>query len=201
MIKIFGSPMSSAGRCYWMLEEAGLKYERVPLSMSEKQHKSAEYLKLNPNGKVPTLIDGDFILWESMAINQYLALKYKPEFLGQTHEENGLIQQWSFWAMSELQPPMVDVLIQTKFVPEGQRNLELIERSRERAIHFLRILDSQLENKNFLLADRFTLADLNVASAASIGLALGFDYTQFKAITTWFEKCLSRPARQRVPKE
>src|SRR5687767_5881522 len=112
MIKIYGSPHSSGGRCYWTLEELGLSYERVKIDMRSKEHKSPSYLNLNPNGKVPVMVDDDFVLWESAAINSYLAEKHRPELLGRTLQERALVQQWTLWAMVDLQPPHVDLLIQ-----------------------------------------------------------------------------------------
>ena len=73
MISIYGSPRSSAGRCVWAAEEAGVAYEVKAVDMRNQEHKSAEFLKLNPNGKVPAMKDGDISLFESMAINFYIA--------------------------------------------------------------------------------------------------------------------------------
>ncbi len=90
MITLYGPARSSAGRCFWLLEELGLSYENKPVDMMKKEHKSDWFLKVNPNGKVPALVDGNTTLFESMAINYYLAEKYKPEFLGKTVEEKGI---------------------------------------------------------------------------------------------------------------
>lgn len=199
MIKIYGSPRSSAGRCYVMLEEAGLAYEGVSLDLSERrEHKSPEYMKLNPNGKVPCLVDGDFVLWESAAIVQYLAEKYKPEMMGSSPEDRALVQQWAFWTMTEAQPPLVDLLIQKLFVPEEKRNLDLIARREKQVPGLLSVLDNALANKKYLVKDHYSVADLMAASAVNIAAGLQLDLSPFPHIRTWFHEIKARPAWKAV---
>jgi len=76
MIKLYGIPASRAFRPLWMLEELGLAYENVPVNFADGGTRSAEFLTLNPNGHIPVLVDGEVVLWESMAISLYLARKY-----------------------------------------------------------------------------------------------------------------------------
>lgn len=194
MIEVYGDPRSSAGRVYVMLEELGLNYKIMPLDMSKKEHKSAEYLKLNPNGKVPCLKDGNYVIWESIAINQYLAEKHKPELLGQNPEEKGHVAQWGMWAMTEFQQPLVDILIQMVFVPEDKRNHALIESSKAKVPHLMAILDQALAGKEYLVANKFTAADINVASVVGIAFSLHLDMAPYKNIQMWMEKLNSRPA-------
>ena len=194
MIKIYGSHRSSGGRCYITLEECGLKYETVNIDMRAGQHKSPEYMKLNPNGKVPTMVDGDFVLWESMAIDRYLVEKYKPELLGPTIEDRALIEQWTIWAIAELQPPLIDLLIQMAFVPEPKRDLALIEKSRAKLPGKLEVLDGALRNREYMVANYFSLADINVASVANIGMSLGIDYSNYASLTNWLSKMKARPS-------
>lgn len=197
MIEVYGSPKSSAGRIYFMMEELGLKYKTMPLDMSKKEHKSPGFLALNPNGKVPCLKDNDYVIWESIAINQYLAEKYKPEMLGTTPEEKGHVAQWSVWAMTELQPPAVDILIQMVFVPEDKRNHALIEKSQEKIPGLLRILDQAITGKEYLVGNKFTVADINMASVVGVLVHLHMDLSPYKGIMNWMEKISSRPAFRR----
>ncbi len=198
MIKLYGSSRSSAGRCYVMLEECGLKYEVVPVNMREKQHKSPEYMRLNPNGKVPTLIDGDFIIWESIAINRYLAEKYKPELIGGTIEERGHIEQWSVWSMVEMQPPLVDMLIQMVFVPEPHRDMVLVEKCRAKLPDRFSVLNSHLRNREYMVSNYFSLADLNVASVANIALGLQMDLSGYPHLLDWLTRMKARPGFKRA---
>lgn len=198
MIKIYGSPRSSAGRCYWMLEELGLSYQVMPLDMRNKEHKSESYLQINPNGKVPALIDGDFVIWESMAITNYLAKKYQSPLAAQTPEEDGLIMQWSLWSLVDLQTPAVDWLIQEIFMPPEKKNPHVIEEAQKKIPGFLSVLEKTLKNKNYLVSDRFTVADLNVASVVNILVALKYDLSSFPHIQRWMGLCSNRPAMQKL---
>lgn len=200
MLKIYGSPRTSAGRCFSMLEEIGATYEAASVDMAKREHKSPEYLKLNPNGKVPCLVDGDFVIWESMAINSYLAEKYKPELLGTGVEEKSLVTQWSVWGMMELQPPLVDLLIQTVFMPEERRDQALIEKRRAQIPAKLEILDQALKGKEYLLGGHYTLADLNLVSIVRMATSTQVDLSPYKNIVSWFERINSRPSFQHLTK-
>ena len=198
MVRLYGSPKTSAQRCFWVLEELGTPYERVALDISRKEHLDPNYLKLNPNGKVPCLIDGDFTVWESMAINAYLCETRGRELLGASPQQNALINQWSFWAVSELQRPLMDMLMQTKFVPEAKRDLAQCERARKSALPLLAILDRALRGQTYLVGGRFTLADANVASLAALTLQCEADLASLPALRDWLRACADRPAYQRV---
>lgn len=193
-IKIYGSPRSSAGRVYWMLEEAELSYERMPMNMREKEHKSPAFLAINPNGKIPALKDGEFIIWESMAINLYLAEKYLPRMLGRTPEEKGLIAQWAFWSLLELQKPAVEWLIQAMFVPEDRRDHTIIEKAKNAIPPMLQILDKALTHRKYLATDDFSLADLNTASVVGVVTSLGMSIEPFPAVKKWMSACHDRPS-------
>jgi glutathione S-transferase len=198
MIKIYGHPQTSAGRCYWLLEELGLDYERVSLNMKNKEHKSAEYLALNPNGKVPTLIEDDFVIWESMAINHYLAEKYQPDLLGTSLQSKALTMQWCYWGIAEYQKPLIDLLIQLVFVPEANRNLELISKSKEKVAELNKILDDHLDGREYMVEKTFNLADLNIASVAKINKMTRTDISAFKNLDRWLNNVCERKASQKV---
>ena len=197
MTTLYGSPRTSAGRCVWTMEESGIKYDLKSVDMRNKEHKSPEFLKLNPNGKVPALTDGDVILFESMAINFYLAETYKKELLGVTPGGRGSVHQWSFWAAAELQPILIDIFIQKVFVPEANRDLSLIENRLNQLPALFQILDTALINKKYLIGDQFTLADINTASVAMIAIPAGFDLKPYVHIQRWMGLISERPAYQR----
>jgi glutathione S-transferase len=101
-----------------MLEEMGRPYRLVEKTTRAEDLQNAEYLRLNPNARIPTLVDGDFVLWESMAINLYLARKYEGPMHCAEPEVLGLAAQWSFWAMSETDSLLVDLLHHRAVLPE-----------------------------------------------------------------------------------
>lgn len=198
MLQIFGSPKTSARRCFWALEELGLPYERKALGLARTECRDRAYLRVNSNGAMPALVDGEFVIWESMAINSYLCEKYGRSLLGQSAEENGSIQQWSFWAISELQKPLMDMLMQMHFVPEGNRDRALCERAQRAAAPMLSVLDEALASKPYLVGGRFTLADLNAASVTAMNLTCGNDLGAFPHLQHWLSACTDRPAFQKT---
>ncbi len=197
MITLYGSPRTSAGRCVWALEEAGIAYNLKEIDMRAKEHKSPEYLKINPNGKVPALTDGDLTLFESMAINFYIAEAYKSELLGKDIPAKALVRQWSFWAVSELQSPLIEIFIQKVFIPEEKRDHKIIETSLNKLPNLFNILNSALNEKKYLVENQFSLADLNTASVASISMAIGFDIKPYSNIMSWMKVISDRPAYQK----
>lgn len=197
MITLYGLPRTSAGRCIWALEEVGTPYTLKEVDLRNKEHKSPEYLKINPNGKVPAMVDGDVTLFESMAINFYLADTYKKELLGTTPLEKGQVYQWSFWSVAELQDPIIQVLIQKVFVPADKRDNNVIEENFKKLPALLSVLDSSLAGKKFLTGNQFTLADLNTASVVSICHAIGEDLSSYPNIKTWLGAISDRPAFQK----
>lgn len=197
MITLYGSPRSSAGRCIWALEEAGVPYTLKEVDMKNKEHKSAAFLKINPMGKIPAMVDGDVTLFESMAINYYIADTYKKELLGTTSLEKGLAMQWSFWAISELQPPVIEALIQKVFVPEDKRDHNVIEKNLEKLPGLLTVLNNSLADKKYLVGKQFTIGDINTATVVSICSMMGIDLGTFDNIKNWLGAISDRPAFQK----
>lgn len=197
MITLYGSPKSSAGRCIWTLEEAGVPYTLKELDFKNREHKSPDFLKINPNGKIPALADGNFTLFESMAINSYIAESYKKELLGKDVKERALVNQWSFWAISELQPPIIEVFIQKIFVPEERRDHKSIEENSKFLPELFTVLNNSLQGKKYLAGDDFTLADINVATVAGIAMPIGFNLSSYSNVENWLRNMSERPAYQK----
>ena len=175
----------------------GIPYEAKALDFQTQEHKAEAFLKINPNGKVPALVDDDFNLWESMAINHYLADKHKPDFLGTNSKERALVQQWNFWAISELQNPIIEVFIQKVFVPEDKRDQKVIDDNLNKLPDLLKVLDSRLAASKYLAGNDFTLADLNTASVATILPAIGVEVASYSNIKNWLGAISERPAFQK----
>src|SRR5438477_335712 len=109
-LKIYGIPRSRAFRILWMAKELGLDYENVPINFANGGTRTPEYLRINPNGHVPAIDDDGVILWESMAINLYLAKKHAAGSLYPARPEGeARAWQWSFWGMTEVERPRESV--------------------------------------------------------------------------------------------
>jgi glutathione S-transferase len=195
MIKIYGSMRSSAARCFWTLEEVGVAYETQEVNFKEKEHKSDWYMKLNPNGKVPTLVDGEFVLWESCAINDYIAEKYKPELLGSSVEEKALVRQWTYWSLLHVQK-YFDVVMYFSMFQWGTE--EASEKAKVDVVPFLTVLENHLVGKNFMVGETFTLADVNLATIMNIGMSVKIDFSAFPNIMRWMGTMQARPAMAKI---
>src|SRR5437762_5488749 len=163
MLQLYGNIRSRATRCLWMLEELGEPYQLIEKSTRPDDLQSADYLRLNPNARIPTLVDGDVVLWESMAINLYLSQRYP----GPMHADAatlGLAAQWSFWAMLETEALLLDLLFHRVLLPEFARDASYAERDELLLKKPLGVLNDALAGRDYLVGNSFTVADLNVAS-------------------------------------
>ena len=193
MIKLYGVPMSRAARPLWMLEELGLGYEHIQTNFTTDVQKP-DYLALNPNGHIPTLVDGDTVIWESIAINLYLARRYDQGLWPKTVEGEGHALQWSFWAVTEIEEPLLTALMNRMFLPENERDPAKAEDALERLQKPLAVLEGALEGKDYLVENRFTVADLNVASVLGWSALAGADLSSYPRVQAWAGRCSSRPA-------
>jgi glutathione S-transferase len=198
MIKLYGTSMSRAARSLWALEEVGVKYEHVPVGFTGETRKP-EYLKINPNGHMPALDDSGTLLWESMAINLYIAEKYgKAPLWPSTVEAHGACYQWSFWGMTEVETPLLDIFLNQMKQPSNQRDEKAANAGIEKLKAPLKVLDDQLRASDYLLGREFTIADLNVASVMSLAPLIQLDLSATPNAQKWLQSCLGRPANQRA---
>ena len=195
MIKLYGIPRSRTARAIWMLEELQVPYEIVPVSFIEESRKPA-YLKINPNGRIPALQDGDLTLFESLAINLYLARKYDKGLWPKTVEGEAKAYQWSIWAMTELEEPLLTVLLNRAFLPEDQRDEKKAADAAERFKTPLAVLEGQLTGDH-LAGKEFTVADLNVAAVIGWVSLGGLDLASAPKVQAWLGRCTARPGYAR----
>jgi glutathione S-transferase len=185
-------------RCLWMLEEVGEPYELIEKSTRTDELQSIEYLRLNPNARIPTLVDGDAVLWESMAINLYLAQKYEGPMHCAEPKVLGLAAQWSFWAMLEMEGLLLDLLQHRALLPEFARDASYAERDELLLRKPLEVLNNALRGRDHLADGNFTVADLNVASILVWGKMGRLDLSAHSDVARWLDSCLARPAYRRL---
>ena len=198
MLQLYGNARSRAMRCLWMLEEMGEPYQLIEKSTRTDELQSAEYVRLNPNARIPTLVDGDFVLWESMAINLYLAQKYAGPMHCADPKALGLAAQWSFWAMLEMEALLLDLLQHRAVLPEFARDASYAERDELLLRKPLGVLNKTLTERDHLAYSQFSVADLNVASILVWGKMGRLDLSPHPNVARWMDSCLGRPAYSRV---
>ena len=198
-MKFYGTSKSRSARSLWALEEVGAKYEHIPTEVAKA--KSPEILALNPNGHIPVLEDNGTVLWESMAINMYVAVKYgKAPFCPDTIEGRGEALKWSFFGVTEIEPHLMTALMHRVFLPADQRDDKAAQKAADTLQGPLKIINNQLNGREYLLGKDFTIADLNVASVLSYAGLAKIDMTATPNTAAWLQKCLGREANQRVRK-
>tara|TARA_R110002110_G_C13470525_1_gene720896 strand:+ start:4848 stop:5459 length:612 start_codon:yes stop_codon:yes gene_type:complete len=184
--------------CAWVLDELGREFEIIEMAPGEAQ--SDEFLAINPNGKVPALVDGDLKLFESMAISHYLARNYGNGSLWpDSTRDQAVALQWAFWAATELEPPLVTVFGQTLFTPPADRDESAMEKARLQAGKALAVLESVLAEHDMMLGPQFSIADINIASVLAPARYLAkLDVESFPAVHKWHDACLQRSSARRM---
>ncbi|MEL7041104.1 MAG: glutathione S-transferase family protein [Pseudomonadota bacterium] len=185
MIKLYGTRNSRAFRCLWALEEYGLDYELIPVDWQTGETRTPDFLAINPNGHVPVFEDGSLRLVESLAINLHISEIAPSDISPQDSFERTQAIRWTIWAMGELEGP------------HDAANREGVDVSAELRTQALTILDQHLTQSVYLLADRFTIADLNVASVLMRPKYMPH-VSRFERLSHWFQTCATRPALARA---
>lgn len=201
MIRLYGSSRSRAARCLWMLEEIGIAYEHRDLEELEAGDKLVTVTRVNPIGKVPALEDGDIRLFESMAINLYLAARYGGDLWPDEPGDQGRATAWSIWGMTETEPPLAQLFFERVIKKDKDTDEEAA------AVQTLRrpliALESHLEKSkdisgDYLLGRKFTVADLNLASVLTLMNRAHFELDDYPGIRAWRERCSDRDAYRKV---
>jgi glutathione S-transferase len=196
-ITIYGVSGSRALRSLWAIEEVGVDYEHVPTHFFEDS-KTPEYLAVNPNGRIPALVDGDLTLFESMAINLYLARKYGGELYPDNEADQARSVQWSVWGISEIEPLQMQIVVQKFFTPEDKRDAGIVAAAGQALERPFKVLDDALAGRDYLLGDAFTVADLNVAAVMLLLNMIQHDYSTHTNVKRWADACYARPALARA---
>jgi len=177
-----------------------LDREDVELSVVDlfkAEHKSPDFLKLNPNGKVPVLEDGDYSLWESTAIMQYLS---GDSALWPASKVRYDIIRWQVWGVGHWGPPIGKIVFERlvkKVTGGGEADEAKVAEAFEEFQRFASVLDSHLEERDWLVGDGLTLADLSVAANLTFAGVVGIDLEPYANIRKWYGTIEARDAWQR----
>jgi len=195
MLRVHGSAKSRALRTLWLIFELDIPYEHDDVLPRAPETKTPAFLALNPNARVPVIEDDGFVLYESMAINLYLAKKHGRLYPKDAQAE-ALAWQWSFWETDRLDRQIVNYANHSAVLPEAQRNPAVAKAAWEEVVPALDVLEGALRKSTWLAGSEFGLADLNVAAALYRGLTL--DLGRWPTVTAWLHRCWDRPAAKRA---
>lgn len=206
MLKIYGVFQSRASRIYWMALELGIEFESIPVIQASAltdplakgarlNTQSPEFLKINPNGHIPVIEDDGLVLWESGAINLYLASKHRGPLAAGSLPEEGLITSWAFWAVNELEPHTIKIVKtydnHLEDTPGGKEQIAVATRLLKKP---LAILEAHLSENEYLVGDRFTVADLNTVEIIRYALSEQALFAANPHVQAWVERCHDRDA-------
>jgi glutathione S-transferase len=192
MLKLYGAMASRAHRVVWMLNECGLAFDHVPTGFQDGSTRKPDFLALNPNGRVPVLVDDGFVLFESLAINLYLARKYGGLLGPQGTQEDALATQWSFWVVTEVEKPLLFAAANRRLFTEPDE--ELAQLGIAKLGRPMKVLDAHLARRPHVLGERFTVADLNIATVMDLAPQCGIALAPWPHVAEWHARCLARPA-------
>ena len=198
-MKLYHCKDARSLRALWTLEEMGLDYELVNMEFPPRFTQPG-YLDINPMGTVPTLVDGTVTLTESSAMCQYLAEKYGPTELGLdvSDPQYGEYLNWLYRSDATLTFPQTLVLRYTRLEPEERRVPQVVADYTQWYYSRLRSVEMALEGRDYLLGDRFTVADIAVGYAVFLGVSLGLDEKYKPNTQAYLARLMARPAFQRA---
>lgn len=198
-MRLHGFAMSpNTRRAQLTLEESGLPYELLPVDLMSGAQKQPDYLALNPTGRVPVLVEGDFKLWESNAIIEYIAALVPERGLGPKNpRERAELSRWMFMNAAHLSPAQAHIFAHSIRLPEDQRIPKLVENGRLEVDRCLGPLNDYLEGRDYIL-DRFTIADIAISASLGMAAMLSIDLTKFANVTAWLDRTRARPSWKKV---
>jgi len=196
-LRIYGIARTRAFRALWMAEELGLAYEHLPIEIGDAGARAPEFLKINPNGRLPFIEDDGFVLFESLAITLYLAKKHSTgKLYPGTLQGEAKAWQWTSWALNEVDRGVNIWSLHAVRLPQAERDAAKRDEALKVVASPFKVLDAALANHPYLLGDDFTVADLNVA--AVISRAVDMDLSAVPNLKAWLSRCLERSAARKA---
>jgi len=179
----------------WTARELGLAFERIDAGGPFGGNRTPEYLRMNPNGKIPVINDDGFVLWESNAIVRYLAATHGGGALWPDDPRpRADADRWMDWQATELTPAMRDAFMQLIRTAPGQRQQGLVDASNAATEPLLALLDEHLAARQFVAASQFTAADIAVGTVVHRWFGLPQPHAERPNVQRWYRRLMTRPA-------
>ena len=178
-----------------VLAEKDLEFEKVLVDLRKQEQKAPEFLRLNPYGKVPVLVDEDEVIYDSTIINEYLEEEYPlPRLMPEDSQGRARVRLLEDYCDNSFIPPTTMLLSQLR-KPEGERDTQRVEQAREELRRCLYHLRDHLDGSEYLVGPEFTLADASFAPRMMVIGRLGFEFEPALApVQAWLDRIRSRPS-------
>ena len=200
-IHLYTAPTSNGWKPIIFLEEAGIEYDLTSVNFAKREQKIPEYLKLNPNGRIPTIVDrsnNNFVVFESGAILWYLAEKY-DKFLPQNSNDKSQTLQWLMFQMANIGPMMGQAMYFQRIAAKlGEEQPFAIKRYVKESRRLMEILDKHLVDREYLVANEYTIADIATYPWARAYYWANVSIEGLPHLQAWFERIDAREATQRA---
>lgn len=205
MLKIYGLYRSRATRPIWLCDELGVPFTLIPVIQAYRlanpdaadaplHTKSPEFLKVNPNGHVPSIDDDGLILHESLGMNLYLAKKHGGPLAPANLAEDGLMTTWTAWALTEVEPHSIQILYHRVAKPVAERDPKIADAAVAALKAPFAVLDKALAETGYVVGGRFTVADINIAECVRYAMAAPELFEPNPNVKAWLAKLHARPA-------
>lgn len=194
MLKVYGrSDSSNSAKVYWLLDEIGQVFEQIDCGGRFGGTDTLAYRAMNPHGKVPTVVDGDVVVWESNAVLRYLAGHFGATALWPTEAgARACVDMWMDWSTTGLVPPLGRLR-------KSRKGEEIQETLVAPVIATFRLLDAQLQNRDYIAGNAFTLADIAAGPAVHRWFLLAVDRPDLRALKAYHDRLAARaPYRARI---
>jgi glutathione S-transferase len=205
LLKIYGVYRSRASRNLWLAGELGVPFQHIPVIQAYRlpdplaadapfNTRSPAFLAVNPGGQIPSIEDDGVVLHQSLGINLYLAKKYGGPLAPANLGEDGQMTMWTLWAATDVEPHSIQVLYHMVGKPPAERDPKVAGAAIESLRPHFAVLDRQLSGSGFVVGDRFTVADVNVAEVFRYAMPAAALFDAAPHVKAWLAACQARPA-------
>ena len=203
MLKLYGQYRSRAFRVAWLCKESDIPYEHhnVTINVEGATCKEPWYAALNPNQRVPAIDDDGLVMWESAAINLYLAEKYRSPLWPKDAAGRARMLQWAFFIANDVEQPMIALMQHRHLFPPEKRNATLADEAEARLLPKLKVLEEHLARNRFFSGEAWGMADFMVASVTYSMWINKFPLLEkFPKFKAWLEASVERPKAKEARK-
>lgn len=194
MLKLYDHPLSgNSYKSRLALSHLGVEYERITVDLFKGEQNDPKFVALNPNKKIPVLVDEDFVMWESNALLFYIGKKYSPnDYYPEDARTHGLVAQWLLFGKTTIDSNLAMARFVSKFVPPQERNEQELAKYRAHGMMALKILDDHLLDNDFL-AGNYSIADMGCYPYVNLAPEGDIDIEAYSSVVSWIERIQSQP--------